>query len=84
MNPPSFPLTRRHFLDRLTFGLGGIALSDLLRGTGTAQAAGLPGLPTLPHYAAKAKRVIFLYMSGGMTQFETFDHKPELVTRMGG
>jgi hypothetical protein len=83
MNLPSSPLTRRRFLDRLTFGLGGIALSDLLSGTGAARAAGLAGLPSLPHYAAKAKRVIFLYMSGGMTQFETFDHKPELVTRMG-
>src|SRR5215212_4349607 len=70
--------TRRQFLNRLTFGLRGIALADLMRGN--ARAA---GLPSLPHHVAKAKRVIFLYMSGGMTQFESFDHKPELVKRMG-
>src|SRR6188768_1927166 len=79
MTPSSF--NRREFLNRLTFGLGGIALADLMGGR--AQAAGLTGLPTLPHFPARAKRVIFLYMSGGMTQFESFDHKPELVKRMG-
>lgn len=40
---------------------------------------GLPGLPRLPHFAPKAKRVIFLFMSGGASQFETFDHKPQLA-----
>jgi len=48
-----------------------------------AKAAGSPGLPGLPHFAPKAKRVIFLFMSGGLSQFESFDHKPLLNKRMG-
>lgn len=75
------PTTRREFLNRLTFGLGGIALGDLLRGT--ACAGGAAGLPGLPHFAPKAKRVIFLFMSGGMSHLESFDYKPELLKRTG-
>ncbi len=77
--PPS--LSRRQFLNRLTYGLGGMALADLLGGS--AHAAGSAGLPGLPHFAARAKRVIFLFMSGGMTQHESFDYKPELEKRTG-
>jgi len=78
-NPLSRPAsqTRRQFLDRLTYGLGGMALADLLGGNASGAGVGLP------HFAPKAKRVIFLFMSGGMTQFETFDYKPELIKRMG-
>ncbi len=79
MNSPYH--SRRQFLNRLTFGLGGIALGNLLGGT--AQAAGSPGLPSLPHFLPKAKRVIFLFMSGGMSQLESFDYKPELNKRLG-
>ncbi len=75
-------INRRHFLNRLTMGLGGIALAELLTGDGRA-AAPRPGLAGLPHFAPKAKRVIFLFMSGGMTQFESFDYKPELEKRFG-
>lgn len=79
MNP--LLTTRREFLNRLTFGLGGIALADLLRGTALAGGAG--ALSGLPHFAPKAKRVIFLFMSGGMSQLESFDYKPELQKRAG-
>ena len=78
---PQSPMTRRHFLDRLTMGIGGMALADLL--SPAAQAMGNAALPGLPHFAARAKRVIFLFMSGGMTQHESFDYKPELHRRMG-
>ncbi len=81
-------LTRRTFLGRTAAGLGGVALASLLRpellraapgshpASRPAMAAGAAGFPNLP---ARAKRVIFLYMSGGPSQFETFDHKPKLL-----
>ncbi|MCA9106669.1 MAG: DUF1501 domain-containing protein [Planctomycetales bacterium] len=77
-------LHRRAFLSRAGLGLGGIALSSLLAQSGAARAdEGLAppspqALPGLPHHAPKAKRVVFLYMAGGPSQFETFDHKPKL------
>jgi hypothetical protein len=74
-------LSRREMLARSGHGLGAIALSQLLSGQSGASA--LSGIPGLPHHAAKAKRVIFLFMSGGMTQFESFDHKPMLAKHQG-
>ena len=71
-------MTRRQWLGRSGLGLGAMALSHLMS-SGTASAAG--GLPGLPHFAPKAKRVIFLFMSGGMSQLESFDHKPLLTQR---
>jgi hypothetical protein len=68
-------ITRRHFLNRMSTGLAGTALGQLL--------AQEQPIPQLSHYAPTAKRVIFLYMAGGPSQFDTFDHKPELRTRNG-
>ena len=77
---PSFATyNRRQLLQGVTYGLGGLALADCL---GAAPAI-TPGLPNLPHFAPKAKRVIMLFMSGGFSQFESFEHKPELVKRTG-
>jgi hypothetical protein len=85
--PSSFPCerlpdtqgwTRREWLRKSAYGLGGVALAELLGG-GQAQA----GLAGLPHFAPKAKRVIFLFMSGGFSQFESFDPKPILSKRQG-
>jgi hypothetical protein len=70
-------LTRRTFLGQTALGLGSVALSCLL-GRDLARAA-TGGLPGLPHFAPKAKRVIFLYMSGGPSHLETFDPKPTLA-----
>jgi hypothetical protein len=68
---------RRTFLSRAGIGLGSIALSALLGRE--ARGAGLPpGVAGLPHFAPRARRVIFLYMSGGPSHLETFDHKPRL------
>jgi hypothetical protein len=70
--------TRRTFLGRTSLGLGAVALSRLL-----APAGASAGPAALPHFAARAKRVIFLYMAGGPSHLETFDHKPRLAALDG-
>ncbi|MCI0705353.1 MAG: DUF1501 domain-containing protein, partial [Planctomycetia bacterium] len=74
---PFHPLTRRTFLANTGVGLGSVALNALLARDGVA-AEKYRGLPGVPHHAPKAKRVIFLYMSGGPSHLETFDYKPKL------
>lgn len=70
-------LSRRSFLMRSTFGLGGLALGQLLGGA--AQAATTSSRGALaPHFAPRAKRVIFLFQSGGPSQLELLDYKPRL------
>ncbi len=69
-------LTRRRFLTRTTGGLGVAALASLLPGA-RAQVGGLP------HFAPRAKRVIYLFMSGGPSQMDLFDYKPILYRRHG-
>ena len=69
---------RRDFLGRTGLGLGAVALSQL-GGPSSAQGAG--GLPGLPHFAPKAKRVIYLFQSGGPPHLELFDPKPLLSER---
>ena len=78
--------TRRHFFGRTAAGVGSIALAHLLgRDLGHAATRAPSGsvLPGLPHYAAKAKRVIWLFQSGGPSQLETFDPKPGLAKLRG-
>ncbi len=67
-------LTRRTFLARTGVGLGSVALATLLNRDASAST----GLAGLPHHPPKARRVIFLYMSGGPSHLETFDYKPAL------
>ena len=67
-------LTRRHFFGRGATGLGVAALAHLMGRDAAAQG----GLPGLPHFAPKAKRVIYLFQSGGPSQIDLFDHKPGL------
>ena len=83
-------LDRRQFLTRTSLGLGALALSSLmnpLKGmqgrTQTKMPELLGGLPDLPHFAAKAKRVVYLFQSGGPSQFETYDYKPKLAKMFG-
>jgi hypothetical protein len=74
--------TRRHFLQQSTAGIGSLALSTLL--AGEASAGGDPTNPLSarqPHFAARAKRVIYLHMTGSPPNLDLFDHKPELVKR---
>jgi uncharacterized protein (DUF1501 family) len=78
-----FGLSRRQFLNRFGMGLGGIALADLLRGGARVEAASTPGVLAAPHHTATAKRVIYLFQSGGPSQLETFDYKPLLNEKQG-
>ena len=76
--------TRREFLGTTTKGLGAMAMGSLLfPGMANASSfgvanAGNGGILKAPHYAPKAKRVIYLFQSGGPSQMELFDYKPEL------
>ncbi len=76
--------TRRQFLGRSTTGIGVMALASLLnRDLFAADGPATPGaLPHL-HFAPKAKRVIYLFMSGGPSHIDLFDPKPVLVERTG-
>ncbi|MET0636684.1 MAG: DUF1501 domain-containing protein [Chitinophagaceae bacterium] len=77
--------SRRRFLSRLSLGLGSVALGsllipDLFSGSPLAE----EGLNTgLPHFAPKAKRVIYLFQAGAPSQLESFDYKPKLREMMG-
>ena len=74
---PLLATTRRHFFSRCAVGLGQIALGSLLSNGRLGAAAG-PMAPKPPHFPAKIKSVIYLFMSGGPSQFELFDYKPKL------
>jgi len=73
--------TRRHFFQQCGIGVGSIALADLMaasmQGSGT-ETAGNPLAPKPTHFPARAKRVIFMFMAGGPSQLDLFDHKPML------
>src|SRR4051812_18256571 len=77
-------VTRRWFFEQCGVGLGTMALGHLLnRGGHTAVPASHAEFNTLspkvPHYAPKAKRVLFLFMAGAPSHLELFDHKPQLA-----
>ena len=68
--------TRRNFLGRSCSLVGGAALASLLpKSAGAASATSLGGLP---HFAPKAKRVIYLFMAGGPSHIDLFDYKPKM------
>ena len=75
-------LNRRSFLSQTGLGFGACALSSLLAGDGAASELN-PGLNGLPHFPPKAKRVIWLQMSGAPSHVDLFDHKPILAERRG-
>jgi len=70
-------LTRRHLLQTTACGFGSLALHGL------AQGAANPLAIRQPHHPARAKRVIFLFMAGGVSQVDSFDHKPRLTQDNG-
>jgi hypothetical protein len=77
-------VSRRWFLGQCRVGLGAIALAQLLREGGYAAevdsaSPANPLAPRRPHFAPRAKRVIFLFMAGGPSHLELFDHKPQLA-----
>jgi hypothetical protein len=81
------PVSRRRFLGELSLGLGAAALGSLLGPAGAGAAARQsPPLPDplgRPHFAPRAKRVIYLFQSGGPSHLDLWDHKP-LLERMNG
>ena len=77
--------TRREFLNNCQLGIGALALSSLL-GDGSAAAGESvvnPLAPRKPHFAAKAKRVIYLHLTGSPPHLDLYDYKPELVKHNG-
>lgn len=77
-------LSRRWFLRECGVGLAGIAASSLLASQSQAEAAAdNPLAPRAPHFAGKAKRVIYIFQAGAPSHLELFDHKPELAKRNG-
>jgi len=71
-------MTRRYFLGKSAKGLGGLALGSLLGDQLVAEPSAIGGLDGFPHFAPKAKRVIYLFQSGGPPQMDLFDYKPFL------
>ncbi|RMG27458.1 MAG: DUF1501 domain-containing protein [Bacteroidetes bacterium] len=75
-------VNRRHFLSRMSLGIGSAALATLLPGCSSAgparPAAEKRGILGAPHLAPKAKRVIYLFQSGSPSQVELFDYKPRM------
>jgi hypothetical protein len=81
----SLNINRRKFLSRLSIGLGSAALGsllipDLFKAGSEPEESFMAGLP---HFAPKAKRVIYLFQNGAPSQLETFDYKPTLNKMMG-
>jgi len=79
--------TRRHFFGQCAVGLGQMALASLLR-DGKIHASEStqpvnPLAPKVPHYPSKTKSVIYLFMAGGPSQLDLFEHKPKLVELSG-
>jgi hypothetical protein len=86
MNDRVSAQTRRTFLTSSGLGLGMTALGTLLARegrAGTVAPSDIGGTLAALHHAPKAKRVIFLYMSGGPSHLETFDYKPKLASMDG-
>src|SRR5437867_4325963 len=88
-NNINYAMNRRDFLGRFGLGLGGAALASLLNrdaragSAAPANAGPLRGVLGAPHVAPKARRIIYLFMSGGPSQLDLFDHKP-LLNKMQG
>ena len=90
MNSPENPLlkkganliNRRWFIEQCGFGLGSLALTHLLGTQSSAKSNNTPENPLeakYPHFAPKAKNVIFLFMAGAPSHLELFDNKPQLA-----
>ena len=76
-------LSRRAFLGKAATGVGTAALALLLgreqaRAAAPAPVGGLPGLPGYPHWAPRAKNIIYLFQNGAPTHVDLFDYKPKL------
>ena len=86
--PATRPTTRREFLRRAGGGLGMLGLASLLERDGLLARPNPPAdtnplLPKTPHFAPRARQVIFLFMSGGPSHVDLFDPKPDLIRLAG-
>src|SRR5262245_25665903 len=70
-------MNRRHALKTAACGFGYLALTGLTTQE-TSAAIAKPLAPKKPHHTAKAKRIIFLFMQGGVSHVDSFDYKPRL------
>src|SRR5439155_8797972 len=81
------PATRREFLARAGGGLGSLALAALTnrasRGNDLDSPTANPLAAQQPHFAPRAKRVVWLFMDGGPSHIDLFDYKPELAKYAG-
>src|SRR5690349_13629535 len=83
MSYPAF-CSRRQWLQTVSAGFGFTALAGLAADAAAAEAKSAgPLAPKTPHFAPRAKRVIFLCMRGGPSHMETFDPKPKLTADTG-
>lgn len=85
-------IDRRHFLKKTSLGIGALALGSLLNTEKAWSSIGNSGATAnaftknklgLPHHLPKAKRIIYLFQSGGPSQLDLFDYKPKLVDMFG-
>ncbi|MDB5387484.1 MAG: hypothetical protein JWM11_3130, partial [Planctomycetaceae bacterium] len=84
MNRELLRMTRRQLLGRTGAGIGGVALASLMNPELFAgQTEKVPGALTATHFPAKAKRVIYLVMSGGPSHIDLLDYKPQLKQHHG-
>jgi hypothetical protein len=84
LNTFNMNTNRRQFLSRSGLGLGTMALANLLqRDCQGAEENPFQGILAAPHFPAKAKRIIYLFMSGGPSQLDLFDYKPLLNEKNG-
>lgn len=72
-------LSRRDLLTVTTSGLGALTITGLMPNLGATNVIA----PKTPHFAPRAKRVIFIFLNGGPSQFESFEYKPQLAVRAG-
>lgn len=77
------PLSRRDVLRLAACGFGQVALAGLLGEESRGAASANPLSPKQPHFPARARRVIFLFMHGGVSHVDSFDHKPKLAEMNG-
>jgi hypothetical protein len=86
LDRPLRDITRRHFFSQCGVGLGSLALASLLTDQKLVAAqkeAAEPLAPKPPHFPARAKNIIYLFMAGGPSQLEMFDYKPKLIELNG-
>lgn len=76
---PQSAFNRREALQTLSCGFGALALSALAAQQSAASISTNPLAPRKPHFAPRAKRIIFLFMSGGVSHVDSFDYKPRLL-----